>query len=249
MKPYAVPLSLLGAALILAGGLAYVLAEEPGVGILINVVVGLALVVVVGVLNPELFRHYGRWLNAAWGAVMVLGIIVDDAIVVGESIYARRENGDEAFTAVLEGTREVFWPVMTAVLTSIVAFMPLLFVSSMIGKFIAVMPGPIIAALIISMFEALIILPVHLRHLPRPRNGETRSVPLYNLIGQLRRFTGFGLRFMIQRIYCPLLKVLLRWRYATFASGLVVIGEMVPGYKQLYRFESMGRNCVRMPAR
>ena len=76
MKPYAVPLSLLGAALILAGGLAYVLAEEPGVGILINVVVGLALVVVVGVLNPELFRHYGRWLNAAWGAVMVLGIIV-----------------------------------------------------------------------------------------------------------------------------------------------------------------------------
>ena len=76
MKPYAVPLSLLGAALILAGGLAYVLAEEPGVGILINVVVGLALVVVVGVLNPELFRHYGRWRNAAWGAVMVLGIIV-----------------------------------------------------------------------------------------------------------------------------------------------------------------------------
>ncbi len=167
----------------------------------------------------------GQSINmiSLFGLIMVLGIIVDDAIVVGESIYARRENGDEAFTAVLEGTREVFWPVMTAVLTSIVAFMPLLFVSSTIGKFIAVMPGPIIAALIISLFEALIILPVHLRHLPLPRNGQTRRVQLYNPIGQLRRFTGFGLRFMIQRIYCPLLGILLRWRYATFASGLVVI--------------------------
>ena len=76
MKPYAVPLSLLGAALMLAGGLAYVIADEPGAGILVNVIVGAALVIAVGALNPDLFRQYGRWLNAVWGAVMVLGIIV-----------------------------------------------------------------------------------------------------------------------------------------------------------------------------
>ena len=75
MKQYAIALSLLGAVLILAGALAYGIADDPGAGILVNVFVGLGLVVGMGVLNPELFRHYSRWLNAAWGALMVLGII------------------------------------------------------------------------------------------------------------------------------------------------------------------------------
>ena len=76
MKPYAVPLSLLGAALMLAAGLAYLIADDPGAGILVNLIIGAGLVVAVGAVNPDLFRQYGRWLNAVWGAVMVLGIIV-----------------------------------------------------------------------------------------------------------------------------------------------------------------------------
>ena len=76
MKNYSIPLSLAGAALALAGGLAYLLEVESGWIPLLNMGLGVALVVLAGVLNPDLFRHYGRWLNALWGAIMVLGITV-----------------------------------------------------------------------------------------------------------------------------------------------------------------------------
>ncbi|MEW6752297.1 MAG: Gldg family protein [Candidatus Latescibacterota bacterium] len=75
MKQYTVPLSLVGAALVLAGGLARLLSPEAGYASLANVVVGLAAIIAAGALNPGLFRQYGRWLNAFWGALMVLGIV------------------------------------------------------------------------------------------------------------------------------------------------------------------------------
>ena len=74
MKAYSIPLSLLGAVLILAGGLAYLISPEPGLGIFFNIGVGLVLVIAMGIFNSELLRHYGNWLNAIWGSLMVLGI-------------------------------------------------------------------------------------------------------------------------------------------------------------------------------
>jgi ABC-type uncharacterized transport system involved in gliding motility auxiliary subunit len=76
MKAYTTPLSLLGAALVLAGGLSYLLDPEAGYGAAAHVVSGAVIVVIAGVLNPDLFRQYGRWVNAFWGAIMVLGIVV-----------------------------------------------------------------------------------------------------------------------------------------------------------------------------
>lgn len=76
MKPYTIPLSLAGAALIAAGGLAYLIQPEAGVVPAVNMAAGAAMVVAAGVINPDLFRHYGRWLNAFWGGIMVLGITV-----------------------------------------------------------------------------------------------------------------------------------------------------------------------------
>ena len=76
MKGYTTPLGLVGAALIVAGGLAYLLDPESGSVGLINLGLGALLVVVTGILNPDLFRLYGRWLNAFWGGIMVFGIVV-----------------------------------------------------------------------------------------------------------------------------------------------------------------------------
>ncbi len=76
MKRYSVPLSLAGAALALAGGLAYLMGAESPVLPLVNLGAGLVLVVLAGVLNPDLLRQYSRWLNAFWGSLMVLGIVV-----------------------------------------------------------------------------------------------------------------------------------------------------------------------------
>ena len=75
MKGYTTPLGLIGAALVVAGGLAYLLDPESGSVGPINLALGALLVAVAGILNPDLFRLYGRWLNAFWGGIMVFGIV------------------------------------------------------------------------------------------------------------------------------------------------------------------------------
>ena len=75
MKDYAIPISLVGAALIIVGGLAYLISPDTGSTGLVNAAVGLLLVVSAGFINADLFRQYGRWLNAFWGGIMVFGIV------------------------------------------------------------------------------------------------------------------------------------------------------------------------------
>ena len=86
--------------------------------------------------------------------LLALGIVVDDAIVIGENIYAHREMGKSPIRAAIDGTYEVLPSVTASVTTTIVAFCPLLFVSGVMGKFIAVMPLAVIGMLIISYWKA-----------------------------------------------------------------------------------------------
>ncbi|NJL72406.1 MAG: efflux RND transporter permease subunit [Candidatus Competibacteraceae bacterium] len=103
----------------------------------------------------------GATLNmiSLFGLIMVVGIIVDDAIVVGEAIYVHRKAGQPPFRAAVEGIKEVGWPVIAAVTTTIVAFMPLFFVGGIMGKFISILPLVVLACLTISLVEALFLLP------------------------------------------------------------------------------------------
>ncbi len=103
-----------------------------------------------------------------FGLIMVLGIVVDDAIVVGEAIYVHRMQGKTALKAAVDGVSEVGMPVIAAVLTSIVAFMPLFYVGGIMGKFISILPAVVIACLVVSLVECLFLLPAHLSHLPPP---------------------------------------------------------------------------------
>ena len=108
----------------------------------------------------------GQTLNliSMFAFVMALGIVVDDAIVVGENVFAHRQMGKSHLRAAIDGTIEVVPSVTTAVLTTVVAFAPLLFVSGTMGKFTAVMPATIIAILLVSLIECVTILPCHLAH-------------------------------------------------------------------------------------
>ncbi|HWL09891.1 MAG TPA: efflux RND transporter permease subunit, partial [Planctomicrobium sp.] len=108
----------------------------------------------------------GETLNmlTSFTFVMALGIVVDDAIIVGENVHAHRLMGKSPLQAAIDGTLEVAPSVITAILTTIVAFVPLLFVSGVMGKFIAVMPVAMISILLISLFESIFILPCHLAH-------------------------------------------------------------------------------------
>jgi len=105
--------------------------------------------------------YNGETINmiSLFAFIMTLGILVDDAIIIGENIYTHFSRGKSPARAVIDGIKEVGGPVVMAVSTTIVAFIPLLFITGIIGKFIAVMPRAVIAILIISLGEALIMLP------------------------------------------------------------------------------------------
>ncbi len=108
----------------------------------------------------------GQTLNmlSMFAFLMVLGILVDDAIVVGENVYSHRQRGKSPRDAAVDGTCEVLPSVVASVTTTIIAFMPLLFVPGIIGKFIAVIPLAVIVMLLFSLFESTFILPCHLAH-------------------------------------------------------------------------------------
>lgn len=101
-----------------------------------------------------------------FGFILAIGIVVDDAIVIGENIYAERERGRGPLEAAVQGAKRIAIPVTFAVLTTVVAFMPLLFVPGSIGKFLKFIPMIVITVLLFSLLESLFILPHHLSHLP-----------------------------------------------------------------------------------
>ena len=108
----------------------------------------------------------GHTLNmlSMFAFLMALGIVVDDAIVIGENIYAHRRRNSDLSAAAVSGAYEVLPAVFASVCTTIIAFVPLLFVAGIMGKFIAVMPVAVIAMLVISLVESTLILPCHLAH-------------------------------------------------------------------------------------
>ena len=108
----------------------------------------------------------GQTLNmlSMFAFLMALGIVVDDAIVIGENIYSKRQEGMGHVTAAIEGTAEVLPAVCASVATTIIAFMPLMYVTGIMGKFIEIIPVAVIAMLVISLVESTFILPSHLAH-------------------------------------------------------------------------------------
>jgi multidrug efflux pump subunit AcrB len=110
-----------------------------------------------------------------FGLIMVLGIVVDDAIVVGEAIYVHRKQGKTALKAAVDGVAEVGMPVIAAILTTIVAFVPLFYVGGIMGKFISILPAVVIACLVVSLVECLFLLPAHLSHLPDPNRSKDQE--------------------------------------------------------------------------
>ena len=99
------------------------------------------------------------------GFIMVLGMLVDDAIIIGENITYHMEQGDTANDAAVKGAYELLGPVTTTILTTVAAFLPLMFMSGMIGKFIVAIPVVVISLLFFSWLEAFLILPSHVSHL------------------------------------------------------------------------------------
>ena len=155
---------------------------------------------------------------------VALGILVDDAIIVGENIYRHQEDHGEGLRGSIEGAREIAKPVIFAVLTTVAAFTPLMFVPGVMGEVFRVIPLVVIPCLLFSLVESLGILPAHLSHVRR------RGRP-----GPWRRFQSLfsrGLQFVVRKVYTPLIETALEWRYLTAAVGLsslILTGGVVLG--------------------
>ncbi|MBN1848071.1 MAG: efflux RND transporter permease subunit [Deltaproteobacteria bacterium] len=161
--------------------------------------------------------------------IMVLGIVVDDAIVVGEAIFVHREKGLPPLKAAVNGVSEVGMPVIAAVITTIVAFLPLTMTGGILGKFIFILPVVVIACLAVSLLESLLLLPAHLNHLPDLNDFTVKSAGLRkmystkNLLPSLQRFTSQGMETFVNKVYQPFLKKVLQWRYVSTCVGISIL--------------------------
>ena len=151
--------------------------------------------------------------------IVVLGIVVDDAILIGENIHAHHERGTPGLKGSVAGAIEMAKPVTFAVATSIAAFAPLIFVEGNTGKIMKFIPLIVIPTLFFSLIESLFILPKHLSHLRRVDNIEEGK----GFVGAWRRFQHRFVTRMDQfvlRIYKPSLRWCLEWRYLTMAIAV-----------------------------
>ena len=162
--------------------------------------------------------------------ILVLGIVVDDAIVVGENVFKKREQGMPHLKAAIQGTLEVGPPVIFSVLTTVAAFAPLMMGTGTMGKVMRNIPAVVILVLLGSLMESLFILPAHLaRSNSRNKVGKTKE-----------KITSRILQKFIQGPYKRFLKFCLAWRYAVVALGLgfllLALGVMAGGWVKFTLF-------------
>ena len=165
--------------------------------------------------------------------ILVLGILVDDAIIVGESIQAENEAGERGQSAAVAGVRRVAVPVVFAILTTIVTFFPLMLLPGILGKFFGEIPKPVILALIFSLVESQLILPAHLSHESSWMESLSKRAPFRWWLA-LQTKVSNGLLWFIDHVYEPVLAKALRWRYVTaslaVASLALTVGLVGGGF-------------------
>lgn len=165
-------------------------------------------------------------LISLFGFIVVLGIVVDDAIIVAENVHEHRQRGKSGLQAAIEGAQEMAKPVIFAILTTIAAFVPMMLMPGNMGQFSRNIPLVVIAVLVFSLVEALLILPAHLTHLKADDTSQ-RIGPWGRLQAQVNRLLdGF-----IARVYRPSLEFAIRWRYLVLAIGIALFMSTL-GYVQ-----------------
>jgi multidrug efflux pump subunit AcrB len=164
-----------------------------------------------------LMQYLGVSINllSLFGFILSIGIVVDDAIVVGENVYAEQEGKGDPLEASIRGTQRVGIPVIFAVLTTVAAFSPLLFIGGTIGKFLGDIPTIVIIVLLLSLVEVLLILPYHLSERPDQEPGKSNLA--VRTLNRVRRWVSAQLWTFVRG---PLTTAL---RFATRRYGVTMV--------------------------
>ena len=153
-----------------------------------------------------------------FGFIVTIGIVVDDAIVVGENVYENRQQGMPFLPAAIRGAQWIAWPVTFSVLTNMVAFIPIFFVPGTMGKIFRCIPAVVVCVFFISLVESLFVLPAHLGH--QRRTGDRG---FWALLHRIQNPVSRMLEQAIVRYYKPALMACLRNRYVTVSAGLAIL--------------------------
>ncbi|MFK5922592.1 MAG: efflux RND transporter permease subunit [Verrucomicrobiota bacterium] len=168
--------------------------------------------------------------------ILVLGVVVDDAIVCGENIYTWNQRGIDSQTAAVEGAKEVAVPVVFGVLTTMLAFVPMMLAAGFHGKWQGQIAIIVIAVLAFSLIESKLILPSHLAHsLAKKKNSLWQLIlpafilriyaVLLALFNRVQSWFSDGLELLIKKVYQPILHWTLEWRYLTLSifTGILIL--------------------------
>ena len=216
-------------------------------------------------LGALFLMPHGPWpvtinMISLFGFIVVLGIVVDDAIIIGESIYTKIRSDGHTIDNVVKGARKVAVPATFGVLTTIAAFAPMLFVGGIVGPFFEALSMVVILCLIFSLVESKLILPAHLVHAKiKPVDEEDlfnpqRHIPvLYRIprfFQKIQRRTQHGLQNLIQNRYKPMLEKAVDNRGVTVAAfvGVLIMtfGLMSSGIVRMVVFPEVPGDFVRM---
>ena len=180
--------------------------------------------------------------------IVTLGMVVDDAIIVGENVYQYQQQGMPKMAAAVKGGREMAVPVTFSILTTVAAFSPLLFVPGFMGKLFGLMPTIVILVLTFSLIESFFILPAHL--------GHKSDKPLPKVLRPIERLQGWvaaRLEWFIESLYEPFLEQVLKFRYIAAGVGLAVfvltLGLMASGAVPFSFFPKLEGDLARAKVR
>ncbi|UAB85803.1 efflux RND transporter permease subunit [Zunongwangia sp. SCSIO 43204] len=174
-------------------------------------------------------EQFGVTINvlSLFGMIIVIGILVDDGIVISENIYQHFEMGKNPIKAALDGTIEVVPPIISAIITTILAFASFLFLDSRIGEFFGEVSTVVMLTLVVSLVEALIILPAHIAHSKAlKRNAPKPKSAIGRFFEKMRNVNKVGDRVMIylrDKLYAPILDFILRQQILSIGILLAVL--------------------------
>jgi HAE1 family hydrophobic/amphiphilic exporter-1 len=161
-------------------------------------------------------------LLTMFGLIVVLGMLVDDAIVVAENIQSRHDRGEPALSAAIGATEQVTWPVFATVTTTIVAFLPLMFIRGNIGTLLGALPLVVACALLMSLIESLYMLPTHMAHSLK-RRDRTQPGRFASVLQRYEKSRDRFINDVIIERYSRFVRVLLEYRYISTSAALAIL--------------------------
>jgi multidrug efflux pump subunit AcrB len=204
---------------------------------------------------------FGVTLNiiSLYGFIVILGIVVDDAIVTGENIYSHLRTSENSLDAVINGTKEVAVPVTFGILTTVAAFLPIAFIEGVRGQLFAAIPVVVIPILIFSLIESKLVLPAHLKHLNFQKESQLSLSKgrRFDLAFLHRWQQGFanGFEHAVLKYYHPVLNRVLAQRYiflaVSFGILIVLYALVTSGWMRFIFFpkvqSELARATLEMP--